>query len=270
MKNITVATKKNIGHYPILVESCARHNIELIVLGLGMPWRGFTMRFDLWLEYLNTLNDSEVVMINDAYDVIVLEHAATILKKFHEMKKPVIFGHQDGIYERMTNQKTTLCFGNMIGFVKHLKIILYKLIQNKKLWKQFNHDDQLILNHLYRKDETLKSIVGLDTKQNIFFVASDMNRLNINYWLNGSIQGLKMRNDKLYNAKGKSISVLHLPANLHADLYLDYVGYDISKINIVFEHYRIGQFFTKYLNYVIFVILLCFMINWIGTNTKKI
>ena len=140
------------------------------------------------------------------------------------------------------------------------------MIEKKKLWKQFNHDDQLILNHLYSKDRTLKSIIGLDTKQNIFFVASDMNRLNVNYWLNGSIQGLKMRNGKLYGANGNSISVLHLPANLHADLYLDYLGYDTSKINIVFEHYRIGQFFTKYLNYIIFIILLCFTIYMVFTK----
>ena len=38
MKNIVIATDKNIGYYNILEESCKKHNIELITLGLGQKW----------------------------------------------------------------------------------------------------------------------------------------------------------------------------------------------------------------------------------------
>ena len=34
LKNIIIAKQKNIGYYNILVESCIKNNIELIVLGL--------------------------------------------------------------------------------------------------------------------------------------------------------------------------------------------------------------------------------------------
>ena len=47
LKNITVATEKNIGYYSVLVESCKKNNIDLIVLGLGQKWTGFTMRLNL-------------------------------------------------------------------------------------------------------------------------------------------------------------------------------------------------------------------------------
>ena len=52
LKNISVATKKNIGYYKILVKSCKKNNIDLVLLGVGKKWEGFTMRFELWLNYL--------------------------------------------------------------------------------------------------------------------------------------------------------------------------------------------------------------------------
>ena len=47
---------------------------------MGEEWTGFTMRFNLWRDYLNTLDDDEIVMINDAYDVVILEDGDTIIK----------------------------------------------------------------------------------------------------------------------------------------------------------------------------------------------
>ena len=47
LKNIVVATEKK-GYYNILEHSCKRHNIDLIPLGMGEKWTGFTMRFNLW------------------------------------------------------------------------------------------------------------------------------------------------------------------------------------------------------------------------------
>ena len=68
LKNITVATHKNKGYYKILEESCKRNDIDFIVLGFGQKWEGFTMRWKLWDNYLNKLNDNDIVMINDAYE----------------------------------------------------------------------------------------------------------------------------------------------------------------------------------------------------------
>ena len=88
LKNIVVTEKK--GYYHVLEQSCKRHNIELIPLGMGEEWTGFTMRFNLWLKYLNTLDDDEIVMINDAYDVIILEDSDTIIKKFKTYNKNIV------------------------------------------------------------------------------------------------------------------------------------------------------------------------------------
>ena len=248
MKNITVATKENIGYYSILVESCKKNNIELVVLGLGETWTGFTMRFKLWLQYLNTLDENEIVMINDAYDVIIIENKEQILKKFKTFKKPVIFGNQCGINEYFIKRREySLCFGNIIGYVKYIKIIINILMDNKELWKKYNNDDQLIINELYVEHNILQDIIGIDKNNTIFFVASDLNRItNINYLINKKIINLKMENNQLLNQNNEPISVLHLPANMDGNIYLNYIGYDTSQINLSFEYYRLDQIYGIY------------------------
>ena len=44
----------------------------------------------LWRDYLNTLDDNEIVMINDAYDVVILEDGETIIKKFKSFNKNIV------------------------------------------------------------------------------------------------------------------------------------------------------------------------------------
>jgi len=277
MKNITVATKENIGYYSLLVESCKKNNIELIVLGLGEKWTGFTMRFKLWLQYLNTLDDNEVVMINDAYDVIIIENKEQILEKFKTFKKPVVFGNQCGIYEYfIKRQEYTLCFGNMIGYVKYIKIIINILMDNKELWKKYNNDDQLILNELYAKHNALQDIIGIDKDNTIFFVASDLNRItNIQYLLNKDINGLKMENNLLLNQDNEPISILHLAANMDGNKYLNYIGYDTSGIKLTFEYYRLDQMYGIYfknsvfLKVIVMVIIVLMLIYIIKNILKK-
>lgn len=262
MKNITIATKENIGYYSLLVESCKKNNIELVVLGLGEKWTGFTMRFKLWLNYLNQLDDNEIVMINDAYDVIILENSEKIVKKFKKFNAYVVFGNQCGIQEYFIKQKEqTLCFGNIIGYVKYIKHIIHILIKNKNLWKKFNDDDQLIINYLYEKDNKLKEIIKIDINNDIFFIASDIDRiLNINYLLYGKLNGLKMENHQLLNENNKPISVLHLPANMNGNLYLNYIGYDTSNINLKIELYKFAQIYGIYYNIINGIILLIIVV----------
>lgn len=258
MKNITIATTENIGYYSLLVDSCKKNNIELVVLGLGEKWTGFTMRFKLWLEYLNTLNDDEIVMMNDAYDVIILEDSEKILNKYNNFKKPLVFGNQCGINEYFIKRtKYTLCFGNIIGSVKYIKYVINILNNNPDLWKKFHNDDQIILNHLYEKNDDLKNIIDIDINNDIFFIASDIDRIsNINYLLYGQLSGLKMENNQLLNDSNKPISVLHLPANMNGNLYLNYIGYDTSNININIENYKFNQIYGIYHNIINIIIVL--------------
>ena len=86
MKILTVGTH-NKGYYEILQGSCKRNNLELINLGWGKEWKGFTMRYDLMDEYLDKQDDNEIIMFIDAYDVFLLEGEKEILKKFYFIRK---------------------------------------------------------------------------------------------------------------------------------------------------------------------------------------
>ena len=65
-----------------------------------MDW--ITMRFNLWRDYLNTLDDDdEIVVINDAYDVVILEDGDTIIKKFKSFNKNIVFGYHNNIVGKL-------------------------------------------------------------------------------------------------------------------------------------------------------------------------
>jgi len=82
MKLVTVATHSE-RYYPYLKLSAEQHGHELITLGWGEKWQGYSWKFELMKKYLRTLKD-ELVCFVDAFDVIVLEDAATIERKFTE------------------------------------------------------------------------------------------------------------------------------------------------------------------------------------------
>ena len=268
MKNITVATKENVGYYNIMVESCKRNNIELIILGLGQKWEGLHMKFKLWLNYLNTLPDNEIIMVNDAYDIIILEDSKTILTKFKKFNKPIVFSYQDGFLINSVFNKClekVICSGNFIGYVKNIKEVIKIILKNENKWPKHNKGDQNILNTICQISPYIKNNIALDLNQDIFFVTSGDDFFYYKYYINGFIKNLKMKNNQLLNKNNKPISVLHLAANLNGNIYLQYLNYDISTVNSTGD-YRIQQMFqfikhflNKYKN-IILIIIVFFLI----------
>ena len=275
MKNITVATKEGEGYYNILVESCKRNNIELVVLGLGMKWTGFTMRFKLWLDYLKNLDDNEIVMINDAYDVVITEEASVIEHRFKEFNKKVVFGTQDSLMSNLVFSKcmnTILCCGNMIGYVKYLKIIINTFYKYKELWIKYNNDDQLVLNDICNKNPFFREIVGADIKRNLFFVVSDDNRyFNKNYITKNLIKDLDVKNGKLINTNlNRTVCVLHLSALMNGNYYLKKLNYNVDKVKLNgFVYYKFQQFLNLYLKYILFFVVIIIFLLLISFKKQR-
>jgi hypothetical protein len=86
---ITVATK-NDGYYNALKQSAINNNINLITLGFGQKWTGFMLKFNLIKDYLNQLNDNDIVGFVDAYDVLILQDTNIIINKFKSFNSPII------------------------------------------------------------------------------------------------------------------------------------------------------------------------------------
>lgn len=83
IKVITVATSEH-PYLDELRKSCVRHGMDLTVLGLGKPWRGFGMKIIETYEYLKTLEGYTHFIFVDAYDTL-------FLKPIKEVPNMIIF-----------------------------------------------------------------------------------------------------------------------------------------------------------------------------------
>ena len=97
-------------------------------------------------EYLNTLDDNEIVCFIDAYDVILLrpleELEQSYLKLYQENKKEIIIGH-DKLLTLTSKFIIPLLFGqcmnkqinsgSYIGYNKYLKLVLKEIINTSCL-----------------------------------------------------------------------------------------------------------------------------------------
>jgi len=113
---------------------------DLVVLGMGMKWKGFVMKFELMIDYLKTLNENDIVCFVDAYDVIPTKNIIYLESRFNEFmeKNPnvkMIIGYdvQDsflldllGNYTFNSVNNLRLNSGTYIGYVKNINYILNK------------------------------------------------------------------------------------------------------------------------------------------------
>jgi hypothetical protein len=125
----TVASKetKDLNN---LLKSCCKNNIDLKILGLNKPYFSHSLKLFYVQEYLNTLADDDILMFVDAYDVLIISEKNTILKKFFQMKTPLLFAAEkncwplDNVADRFPKSPTPFRYiktGTYIGYVYFLK-----------------------------------------------------------------------------------------------------------------------------------------------------
>ena len=254
LKNLVVATEKK-GYYNILEESCKKYNVELIPLGMGEEWTGFTKKFYLWRDYLEKLDDDEIIMINDAYDVIILEDADIIIKKFKSFNKNIVFGNQSDFVSKLVFpscqvfKKYILCTGSIIGYVKYLKKLIKIIFKHEKTWNSTT--DQIILNNVCEKETIFfNNNITIDKDQQIFLVTAGSHYF-YNYIFK-LIPNIYMKNDRLYTNNNITPSILHLAGDLDGKKYIKYLNYRNIPENNFFKikSYKKKQLY-KYLNFTI-------------------
>lgn len=95
---ITVATEE-IGYYKVLKETAKQHGYELVTLGLGKSWTGYTMKYRLMADYLDTRtidpnSEEEILVFLDGYDTFVLNNAKLLQERYESFNAPLVFGAQ--------------------------------------------------------------------------------------------------------------------------------------------------------------------------------
>lgn len=85
VKVITVATDKRF-YYPYLEATCRMFGGELVCLGSGETWGGYTWKFIKVIEYLSAIDPTEFVIFVDGYDVICVQDLSTITDKYRAIQ----------------------------------------------------------------------------------------------------------------------------------------------------------------------------------------
>lgn len=151
---------------------------SLVILGMNMKWKGFIMKHELLAEYLNTINDDDVVCFIDAYDVLPTKNIVHLEEQFKNfsMENPgvkMIVGY-DKVKNKIHEFIETLVFNNIdgdrvnggqiIGYSKNIKLILNKLLENANPEK---YDDQIELTKYIQNHKTE---IYIDKYYDFFYV----------------------------------------------------------------------------------------------------
>lgn len=178
LKVVTVATDAKF-YFNYLKETIHDNNNELIVLGYGEKWQGFTWRYKIMLEYLHTLNLNDIVCVVDGYDVICTRNLNELTEIFYKIKKEqnckIIVGCETHMNFFLQNfivptffgscKNMPLNAGTYIGCVKDLISIFSELniTDNMK-------DDQVMLIDYCK---TNPSDIYIDKKSEIFLTIAN-------------------------------------------------------------------------------------------------
>ena len=146
---------------------------ELVVLGMGMEWKGFIMKFNLLVEYLETLNEDDIVCFIDAYDVLPTKNIVNLEKQFVDFSKEnpevkLIIGADEEIYyiQNIIHSFIFHCpninSGTYIGYCKNILHILRIILKRPNIY-----DDQMELGR-YAKNH--KNEVHIDKDISFFRV----------------------------------------------------------------------------------------------------
>jgi hypothetical protein len=148
---------------------------------MGQEWKGFMMKINLLKEYLNNLNDDDIVCFVDGYDVIILQPVDKIETLFRNSGKKILFSKDTNsdmipFYDLLAKyffygqyKNNRLCAGTFIGYVKYLKE-LHNNICNEYNCNDKNLDDQVILTEMCNKYND--NDIDIDINKEIFLVVS--------------------------------------------------------------------------------------------------
>lgn len=177
MKLVTVATHES-GYFKYLKESCERYQAQLDVLGWGQKWQGFAWRLKLMLDYLDELQDNEIVCFIDSFDVILLrplDELETFFKNFSSSTgvKIVVGCDKPNTFFKLvyhmifyTCNEKPLNAGTYIGYCKDIKNMLNDIWKSSKGPKD---DDQVIMGkYCINKSKLHEEMLHIDC-DSVFF-----------------------------------------------------------------------------------------------------
>lgn len=183
---ITVATDESKA--VLLKTSAERFNINLNNLGAGVEWGGGDMtgpgggqKINLVKSFLNTVDDNDVVLFVDGYDVVINDDMQTILERYNDMNGDVIVAAEKNCWpskdmaDKFPDTHTAYRYPNSglyIGKVQALKALFRDNLTDRE-------DDQLYLQRAILNAPMLNIKVVLDIENYIFQCIASTNEAEL-------------------------------------------------------------------------------------------
>jgi hypothetical protein len=244
---ITVSTKDK-PELQKLIQSGKNKNIDIKVLGLDLDTTKlghansgkFGMKLRLPKEYIKLLNDDDIIVFTDAWDVIYYNDTAALLDRYKLFNKDIVVGGEKVCWPDSDKAKEFtdtadkpfpyLNSGGYIANVKGLKKILANYDESTEV------DDQRFWIDMYFKN---KDTIVLDTNATIFLntCATDKNNYDVS------------NNKFIYKETNTQPLLIH--ANGVDKSYLD-LFYKNMKL-ICTEHVGAG-FFSNFMKIISFLV----------------
>ncbi|MBA2727612.1 MAG: hypothetical protein H0U49_05505 [Parachlamydiaceae bacterium] len=152
----TVASQRNKG-LDQLLDSCDRYGLSIDVMGMGQPFKGNSHKLMYVQDYIQNLDDNDVVLFVDAYDVLFFADADKILQTFLNIDKPFVisverycwpYPNLEPSFPRGPTSFRYINSGSYMGYVYRLKEIL-----NDIQPKPFQDDQGLFTRHYFENPD---------------------------------------------------------------------------------------------------------------------
>ena len=173
------------------INSCKTYGLKYKIMGLNTKWNGGNMangpgggqKINFLFDTLNELNDDQIVLVTDSYDVIMSSSSKEIIEKYKSFNKNIVFASESSCWPDRhiadkfpkINEKKNLYLnsGGFIGDVASIKKIVSTVPGNS--------DDQRWYTQIFLSDEG-KDIIALDYDCKIFQCLNDAEiELEIDY-----------------------------------------------------------------------------------------
>ena len=176
--HVTVANKNN-KFLELLKKSAEINNIKTIVLGLHLSGiqigqlYGFGWKLMLLRDFISNMNDDDIVLFTDAYDVIFCSSMHEVMKKFLSFKSQIVFSAEKycspdqtlaKFYNKVDERPNYLNSGVFMGYVGALK----KLYDENAGSINVKTDDQDYYTKTFLRHQNEKNFVCLDYDSKIF------------------------------------------------------------------------------------------------------
>jgi hypothetical protein len=207
MKKLRVITfsDKDLGFENKLLQSCKKNDLELIVLTYHKQWASNAIKIKLFFDYLKTVQSEQMLLITDAFDVLINASEGDIINVFSTFETDIIFGAEANFYFRNHRIKKNyqakypesetiykyLNSGTFMGKAVHLQMLLDDIISKNEIdisedvpMHSFVSDQYLYSKHFvehFQSSEKRYSI-GLDQFHFLFEVTGGRSRvMNLPY-----------------------------------------------------------------------------------------